>query len=74
MYIFRIIKESLYHPEIGRYKAFGVEVYEKSTQKKLLSISDVFTDLRKAREFALLCNECQPEPVHLKELCMDFIE
>lgn len=74
MYIFKIVKESFYNPEIGNYKAFGIEVYDKFTHKKLLCISDVFTDIHKAQEFALLCNECQPEPVHLKELCIDFIE
>ena len=74
MYIFKIKKESHYNPEIGRYKAFGIAVYDKSSNSPVMIISDVFTDLRKARQFVNLCNECQPEPVHLMEICIDFIE
>lgn len=66
--------ETLYNPEIGIYTAFGIEIYEKSTLRKIHEISDVFTNLDKAQEFAALCNECQPEPVHLEELCIGFIE
>lgn len=73
-YKFKVKEENLYHPEIGFYTSFGVEVYSEDFKTLLGFVSDVFTDKAKAEHFADLLNECQPEPLHLEELCADFVE
>lgn len=74
MYTFKLKKECFFNPEIGNYCAYSVEVYDENHSSAIACVSDVFTDYEKAQEFVRLLNLCQPEPVHLEELCIDFIQ
>lgn len=74
MYIFRIKKDNFYHPEVGSYFSYSVEVFIENKTDRLCYIPDVFADVKKAQEFADICNQYQPEPVHLEELCIDFLQ
>ena len=74
LYIFRVKEAKLQSPEMGAYKAFGVEVLEEKTERILEQVSDVFLCEEEASDFVDMLNECQPELVHLTELCMDAIQ
>ena len=71
---FEVIEEDLFNKEIGFYKAYGIVAKESSSGKIIDSVSDLFLDSYKAESFASLLQECQPEPVHFRELCLNEIE
>lgn len=71
---FKVIAQNLYNDEIGFYEAFGIEVSEKDSGEVVDFISDLFSDYEKAKDFAELLQECQPELVHFRELCLNEIE
>lgn len=73
MYIFKSKKENYYHPEIGSYTSYAIEVYSVLSSELVFRISDAFPSLEKAKTFVAFCNEYQPEPVHLTEICIEFI-
>lgn len=73
MYIYRAKEEQYHNPEIGFYTAYCVEVLNVSGER-ILNIPDVFIDFVQADEFINLCNLYQPEPIHMEELCIDFIQ
>ena len=73
LYIFKWKTEVYYNSEIGFYTSCAVEVFDKLSDKCIYSIRDVFANENLAKEFIELMNICQPELVHLEELCMDFI-
>ncbi|MBQ2825386.1 MAG: hypothetical protein IJF19_03830 [Clostridia bacterium] len=73
MYIFKSKKENYYNPEIGRYTSYAIEVYSTLSSEPVFRICDAFPNLEKAKSFVAFCNKYQPEPVHLTEICIEFI-
>ena len=73
MYIYKSIRETYYNSEIGSYTAYAVEAYKVSSATPLCRIPDAFANPEKAEEFIALCNQHQPEPLHLTEICIEFI-
>jgi len=74
LFIFRVREEILHSPDTGEYKAFGVEAFDKTDEKLVAFVSDVFLCEDEASAFVNRLNECQPELVHLTELCIDAIQ
>jgi len=74
LYIYKIKKEVNENPEIGSYTTYGIEAYTEHSSTPVSYISDAFADYEKAEEFVDLLNEHQAQPVHLEELCIDFIQ
>lgn len=72
--IFKVIKEELYNAEIGIYTAFGIEMLDDKENKSLAKMSDLFLYAENANKFVFRLNECQPEPVHINELCLSVVE
>ena len=72
MYIFKSKTESYYSAELGSYNSCAIEVYDIS-EKRVLYIPDVFVNKERAEEVVEMMNICQPELVHIEELCVDFI-
>ncbi len=73
MYIFKSKKENYYNPEIGSYTSYAIEVYSALSLELVFRISDAFPNPEKAKNFVAFCSKYQPEPVHLTEICIEFI-
>ncbi len=73
MYIFKAKTEVYYNSEIGFYASCAVEVYEEGTDVCIYCIRDVFANENDAKDFVELMNVCQPELIHLEELCVNYI-
>ena len=56
---------------IGLYRSYGIFAFVRGQQ--ILHIPDVFCERHKADEFVRLCNEEQPELIHLEELIEDTL-
>lgn len=74
LYIYRIKKETNQNSEIGNYTSYGIEAYQEHSLTPVSYIPDVFADYENAQKFIDLLNEYQAQPVHLEELCIDFIQ
>lgn len=58
---YRIVKQTLYNPELGKYKAYGIKYSKKIT------INDVSCNASQARHIAHCLNRMQTSPLKLAE-------
>ena len=68
---YKLIKEHLFHPELGSYTTYGIAVYDgKHLVRK---ISDVSTDKHRVRKLCRLCNRLRLDLEQLTDVIEDFI-
>ena len=72
MFQYQVVKERLYHCDIGNYTSYGIRVLN-SHGEELLFVSDVSVDKNKVEEFAALCEKEQPSLLHVMDLIYDLI-
>lgn len=58
---YRIVKQTLYDPELGKYKAYGIKYSKKIT------INDVSCNASQARHIAYCLNCMHTNPLQLPE-------
>ena len=68
---YKLIKESLSHPDIGIYTTYGIAVYEGKTL--IRKISDVSTDKPRVRRLCRLCNRLKLDLEHLTDVIEDLV-
>ena len=56
MISFKVIEESLHHPDVGIYTAFGICAYHDKSGKHVVSVSDVFLNRNDAEALVQRCN------------------
>ena len=66
-----VIREILECEEIGKYKAYGIELREKGMV--LRRVSDVFRTYKSAWRFCRRCNRFRLSPEHLDDAIEDAI-
>lgn len=74
-YLYSVVEEQLYHPEIGSYRSFGIqyERYDKTGRKQLAVISDISTNKRFVVSLAERLNVYQLFPIHLRVYIDDIL-
>ena len=68
---FYTMKESLCSEDVGSFTTYGIGVCENN--QRLEYISDVFLDQQKAKQFVVLCNRLQLDPLHLSDVIKDAV-
>lgn len=68
---YKLIKEHLFHPHIGEYKAYGIAAY--NGHKLINKISDISISRQEVRRLCRLCNKLQLAPEHIGEVIEDFL-
>ncbi len=73
MYSYEIFDEKLNKTDIGEYTTYGVAIYRTVKKRKELitKIFDVTTDLERAKNLVMLCNNEQLEPIHFNDVIED---
>ena len=71
MYQYRIVKEKVDHPDIGRFATYGVAVYKNGTLIHLQH--DVSVEPEEVERLVALCNADQVEPIHLEDVIDNII-
>ncbi len=64
--------DTLFLPEHGYYKAYGVDVYDKQNMQLIFSVEDISLEPEKVNEFVELCNGNDVDEIHLYELIENF--
>lgn len=74
-YIYAVTEESGTNEEVGKYKAYGLNVYEQKDDEMVLirAVSDLFLDEQQAQKFAKLCTEEQLDVIHLDDVIDDML-
>ena len=62
----------LYHRDIGKYEAYGIDVYEG--EELIRSIRDVTTQEKELLAFVQLLNKLNLELIHLDCVIEDFLQ
>ncbi|MGM9521502.1 MAG: DUF6514 family protein [Oscillospiraceae bacterium] len=72
---YRVMEETIDHPEFGRYITYGIQVGCETEHgwEPMDTLHDVTTDSCIAKLMALLFNSCQLSPVHLREVVGDLL-
>ena len=73
MISFKVIEESLHHPDVGIYTAFGICAYHDKSGKHVVSVSDVFLNRKDAEALVQRCNLHKLSLVHLADVIEDAI-
>ena len=69
---YKAIRETLTHPEIGRYVSYGIAGYGDDGQLRCL-VPDVCPDAGEGAAFAAQCTQEQVEPMQLMDVIEDHI-
>ena len=70
---YRIVKEQLEAPELGRYVSFGIEAVALPGGQRLAFVSDVSTDPSFAAALADRCTEGALDPAQLLDVVLDAL-
>lgn len=68
---YKVCKEHLSHPALGKYKTYGIAVYSGKTL--LRRISDISTDKRSVRKLCKLCNKLNLSAEHIDDVVEDSL-
>ena len=68
---YKSIPQTLFQPEIGTYRTYGIAAYEKGRLRVL--IPDVFLDASEARAFADRCTRAQLDYRQLRDVVTDTV-
>ncbi len=68
---YKLIKENISHPDLGKYTAYGIGVFEG--RKLIRKISDISTDKRTVRKLCHLCNKLSLSTEHLCDVADDAL-
>lgn len=71
MVTYQIVKELIYHSELGNYYSYGICAY--LNKKEIAHISDVFLEKDDAIKFVQKCNQLELDPIHLPEVIEDAL-
>ena len=69
--IYKVIRERLYHKDIGKYVSYGIVAIDQATGKEILRVSDVSTSRRFVLDLARLYTEEELAPTHLFDAVYD---
>ena len=64
---FKVFRQTLFHPDIGRYKTYGIRCSKKST------VNDVSCDLARAKYIARCLNKANTDPTELVSAVESFL-
>lgn len=75
MFLYLVIKETLFHPDIGSYISYGLRAIFLSGGicQEITKISDISTDSVTVALLAQQCTREQLYPVHLMDVIEDFL-
>ena len=65
MYKYKIIKENLFHRDIGSYVSYGIVCIEKKTRKQVSKISDVSSNKAFVKSIAKRFTRSRLDPSNL---------
>ena len=68
---YKLIKETLFHPDIGTYTAYGI--IAKKRCSVIRKISDITTNKKELRKMCRLCNRLRLAPEHIEDVVSDFL-
>ena len=71
MYLYKTVKEKLFHVDIGFYTSFGIKVF--CNGKEVGFVSDVSVDEAFVSEIARQCNYMQLKPKYLQDVVVALI-
>lgn len=66
---YKIIKETLTHPDIGTYTTYGIIIRKRGSV--IRTISDVTTNKKELRKLCRLCNKLRLAPEHIEDVISD---
>ncbi len=64
--------DTLFLPEHGYYKTYGVDVYNSDGAKLIESVQDISLEAEKVTDFVELCNDNDVDEIHLYDLIENF--
>ena len=70
---YRLISSMLYHPDIGRYQSYGMELWCESTGERAI-LPDLSQDREAVLTFFFRCVKGGVTSDHLLEVAEDFLE
>ena len=75
MFLYQVIKETLYHEDIGSYISYGLKVLFLSygIYEEITKVSDISIDRNAVTLLAEQCTKGQLYPVHLMDVIEDFL-
>ncbi len=74
MTVYLVVKESLFHPYVGRYISYGIKAVDmtENIQIDVVFISDVSMYLEIVLDIAQRCTLFQLDPIHLMDISFRF--
>ena len=75
MTVYLVVKESLFHPYVGRYISYGIKAVDITENMQLdgVFISDDPKYLKIVLDIAQRCTLFQLDPIHLMDIIEDSI-
>ena len=62
-----------YYKDGKKCTLYGIELYFANSPLPADAVYGISGDLRAVKELAMLCNALELSPVHLRDVCADFI-
>lgn len=75
MYLYRAVRQELFHPDLGVYRSFGLSVLyiALGRGRRVAFLPDVSPDGAFAAALAARCTAAQLEPCHLRDAVEDAL-
>lgn len=75
MFLYMPVKQSLTNPYLGRYVTYGIQAFYLGWGlcAKAAAVDDVSVSFYEAASLAAHCTLGQLDPVHLIDICEDFV-